>query len=226
MTTKVAIIGANGKIGRLVIAKLAKLAEVTPVAFVRNEEHTQQFKDSGVESVVSNVTDSVPNITKALTGFDAVIFTAGAGGKAGLDATLTVDLDGAVRVIEACEAAKVNRFIIISALKAGDRSFWEQSAYLRNYYTCKMLADKVLLQTNLDYTILQPGHMLDEAGTGKFMELKAAAEISPEAAFKSTIQREDVVSAIVESLLNKKTIKKTITLLNGEVSLAEVFNTL
>lgn len=226
MVVKVAIVGANGKIARLLISRLAKLTqEFETTAVIRNPDQIQSFKDLGVNALVAPVTDSVATITKNLTGFDAVVFSAGAGGKGGLEATLAVDLDGASKVVEACEAAKVNRFIIISALKADDREFWYQTP-IRNYYACKMFADREVRRSRLDYTILQPGALADGEGTGKVIDLNHCSNISNEDVKGKSIHRDDVALALLETLRNKKTIGKTISLLNGNVPLTEAFNAL
>lgn len=226
MTLKVAIIGANGKVARLLVGKLAKLTtEFDTTAIIRNPDQVQQFKDLGVNASVTSITDSVANITKALTGFDAVVFSAGAGGKGGVENTLLVDLDGAAKVMEACKAAKVNRFVMVSALKADDREFWYKTG-LRNYYICKMFADKELRQSGLDYTILRPGSLADGEGTGKFIGLKACEAINGADLYNASIFRDDVASVIIECLRNNKTIGKTISLLNGDVPLADAFKEL
>lgn len=223
MALKVAVIGGNGKIGQLLLKKLSDLTpEFTATALIRNPDQLQHFQDQGISAKLASVTDSVATLTQALAGFDAVVFSAGAGGKGGLENTLAVDLDGAVKVMEAAAASKPGmRFILVSALKADDREFYYKGP-LKNYYICKMYADRELRRAaGLEYTILRPGMLLDGKGTGEVMDLKVCADVSGVEASKVGIFREDVATAIIESLRNKNTINKTIPLLNGPVSIAE-----
>lgn len=217
---KVAVIGANGKIARFLIDKLAKLPkEFEATAIIRNPDQVQQFQDIGVHAKVASITDSVASITKAIAGFDAIVFSAGAGGKGGLDMTLMVDLDGAVKVMEAAEAANIKRFIMVSALKADTREFFYPTG-LRSYYICKMYADRELRRTDLDYTILRPGMLTDGPGTSKLLNVMSDTEPLKEGV-KPHIEREDVATAIVETLRNKNTIRKVIPLINGDMPTAE-----
>ena len=76
-----------------------------------------------------------------------------------------------------------------------------------------------LRSSKLDYTILAPGTLIDEKGTGRIQ----ASEKLPHHGF---IPREDLASAIIETLRNYMTVGKTIELVSGsekiKPALAEV----
>lgn len=222
---KVAIVGANGKVGRLVCNKLKECKSfATPLALVRTEEQVDHFeREVGIEASLTSIEDSnVGQIAAALKGCDAVVFSAGAGGK-GVERIFTVDLDGCVKTIEACEIAGIKRFIVVSAINAEDREFWWNTA-LRNYYIAKRTADHEVKNSKLDYTILHPGSLMLGGGTGK---LTPVARVQETKKNHYAIQREDVASVIVESLLNpQKTIRKTIPLANGEQPISEFIQSL
>lgn len=124
---KVLVIGANGQIGQLIVENLQAADGFSPVAMVRKEEQKAGLKEKGITSVLADLEGPVEDLTKAMKGCDAVVFTAGSGGKTGADKTLLIDLDGAVKCVEAAEAANVKRFVMISALQANNRENWNDA---------------------------------------------------------------------------------------------------
>lgn len=112
---------------------------------------------------------------------------------------------------------------MVSAVNAEDRSFWWHTA-LKNYYIAKRTTDCVLRGSGLEYTIVQPGSLLSEQGTGK---LCASDSIQTKKANHYSIQREDVANFIVGALKNPtKTVNKTIPLANGNLSITEFLESL
>lgn len=201
--TRVAVIGANGKVGQILTKKLNKLDDYTAKAIIRNPDRVNYFDQLGIITEVISLEDSVSKLADGLKDYDTVVFTAGAGGK-GLDKTLSVDLDGAVKVFEAAEKAGVKRFVLVSALNAEDRDMWYDGP-LRSYYICKKYADRELKRTNLDWTILQPGELTEGQAYGKVS-----------GGTKGSIDRVDVADTIIAILEDDSTIKKTIPLVKGD----------
>ena len=70
------------------------------------------------------------------------------------------------------------------------------------------MADARLRSSRLDYTILAPGTLIDEKGTGRIQ----ASEKLPHHGF---LPREDLATAILETLRNHLTIGKTIQIVSG-----------
>ncbi|WP_026907314.1 SDR family oxidoreductase [Paucisalibacillus globulus] len=209
---KVFLIGSNGQVGKH-IAKLLQESDIHELtAMVRSKEQAEQLQQSGINAVVANLEGSVDDLAEAMKGTDTVIFTAGSGGKTGPDKTLLVDLDGAVKSMEAAEKVGANRYVMVSAFKAYDRESWKDSP-IKPYMVAKHYADRMLVESNLNYTIFGPGLLLNEPGTGK---------VAVEEKFdKTSIPREDVARAVVASLDEEKTYKKTIGLMSGEISVEE-----
>ncbi|CCF55510.1 hypothetical protein KAFR_0A00720 [Kazachstania africana CBS 2517] len=224
---KVAVIGANGKVGRLVIKELVNDPTnfATPLAVVRSKEQQDFFQNElKIDATLTSVEhSSVSQISDAIKGYDAVIFSAGAGGK-GIERIFTVDLDGCVKAMEACEAVGIKRFILVSAIKAEDRSFWWNIESLRNYYIAKRAADHEVRSSTLDYTILQPGNLTLEDSIGKFTLVK---DIDERLRTDPSITRADVALFIKECLKHpKETSRKTIPLLNGDRSVNDIIKNL
>ncbi len=113
---KTLVIGAHGKIGRRLVERLGR-AGMPVRAMIRNEGQRRELEAPGVEVVPGDLEGTFEN---ALSGCDAVVFTAGSGGHTGPDKTLLVDLWGAIKTIRACEHLGIRRYIMISARNAGD----------------------------------------------------------------------------------------------------------
>jgi len=210
---KVAIIGANGKIGRLLAGRLQADERFEPVALIRNPGQAAWFEERGIP--VQQI-DLEGEFASGLAGQDAVVFTAGSGGHTGKDKTLLVDLWGAVRVIQHCQQQGPRRFIMVSALNASNPDAIESP--IKPYLAAKWAADYVLRNSGLDHTILAPGSLTGEAATGAIQ----AAEHLP--ARQGQIPREDVALAIRHCLLAPDTIGKTYEMLTGETPIAEALS--
>jgi len=208
---KVLVAGANGQIGRLLVEMLKTGGKHTPIAMVRKPEQAERYRASGVESIVADLEAGVDELAAAVRGCDAIVFTAGSGAKTGYDKTLLIDLDGAVKLIEAAEQAGVRRFVMVSALGAEQRERWHES--IRPYYVAKHYADRLLTASKLDYTILRPGGLTDEPGTGMI-------SIEP-ATTGGTIPREDVAGVIAAVLEAPATYRQAYDLLSGKQSIGD-----
>ncbi|MFJ7746782.1 SDR family oxidoreductase [Peribacillus sp. NPDC097295] len=208
---KVFVVGANGQIGKHLVTLLKESKEHSVRAMIRKEEQKKVFEDIGVESVVVSLTGTVEEIAKAANGCDAIVFAAGSGGSTGADQTLLVDLDGAVKTIEAAESLKVKRFIMVSAFQANNRENWSDA--IKPYYVAKHYADRALLHSDLTYTIIRPGGLVNEPGTGK---VTAAEKLE-----RGSIPREDVAETILASLTEEHTYNRSFDLISGETPIAD-----
>lgn len=208
---KVCVVGANGQIGKQVVELLKESSKHTPIAMVRKQEQVAHFENLGVVTVLADIADSVDKIAEAFTGFDAIVFTAGSGGHTGPDQTLLIDLDGAVKTVEAAEKTGVKRFVMVSALGANQREKWNEA--IRPYYVAKHYADRILEQSDLTYTIVRPGGLLNEEGTGKVA--------IGENLTRNTIPRADVAKVIVASLSEENTYYQSFDLVSGEIPIAD-----
>ncbi|MBP1970246.1 uncharacterized protein YbjT (DUF2867 family) [Virgibacillus natechei] len=208
---KVLVIGANGQIGKHIVDQLQSSNDHTVKAMVRKIEQAETLKESGIEAVVTNLEGSVDGITEAAKGCDAVIFTAGSGGSTGADKTILIDLDGAVKSVEAAEQVGAKRFIMISAIQSNNRENWPEK--IAHYSAAKHYADRMLEASNLNYTILRPGGLLNEPGTGK---IAVADSLS-----RGDIPREDVARTAISALTEENTQKRAFDLISGETEIAE-----
>lgn len=208
---KVLVVGSNGQIGQRLIQLLKENKEHTVRAMVRKKEQADAYEKQGVETVLADLEGTVDSIAEAAKGCDAIVFTAGSGGKTGDDKTLLIDLDGAGKTIEAAEKAGIDRFIMVSAIQANNRENWHDN--ILPYYAAKHYADRVLESSRLTYTIIRPGILLNEPGTGK---VSAAENIT-----YGSIPREDVAQAILAALDEKHTYKRAFDLITGDDLIAD-----
>lgn len=200
----VAVLGANGGIGRELVSRLSDSGH-DPIGIVRNESQFDAVRERGGEPRLG---DLEREFEAALEGADAVVFAAGSGGDTGWDKTLLVDLWGARRSIDACVELGIDRFVMISSYNASDPL--ATSGAIRAYRVAKRCADDYLEWSPLNGTILRPTTLTDDTGTGR---VSAAFE------YRDTdvadISRADVTQTIIASLENEATIGETIYLSGG-----------
>ncbi|GAK04271.1 hypothetical protein JCM19037_2660 [Geomicrobium sp. JCM 19037] len=213
---KVLIVGANGQIGKQTVEKMVNDDVFTPTAMVRKEEQVKAFQDMGAETVLQDLEGQVEDIAAAAKGKDAVVFAAGSGGHTGADKTMMIDMDGAIKSMEAAERAGVKRFVIVSAIGVYDRNKWMSKAPY--YSAAKHYADEWLMRSGLDYTVIRPGGLTNDRGNG---QIKVAKEVE-----RGEIPREDVAETILASLKDEGTIGKDFDMISGTDDIADALKRL
>ncbi|MBD1373824.1 SDR family oxidoreductase [Hazenella sp. IB182357] len=210
----VLVIGANGKIGRMVSAFLAEKNDVVH-AMIRDKNQAKYFHELGIDTIVA---DLEKDFSHACEGMDAIIFTAGSGAHTGPDKTLLIDRDGAIKAIDEATKRGINRFVLVSSLRAEQPEAGPESLQL--YLQAKRDADIHLQASSLDYTIIRPGTLSDDSGTGK-------VSIADHLAYQpQPIPRIDVAHTIVETLKQKNTYRRTFDLLPGNQTISDALNRL
>jgi uncharacterized protein YbjT (DUF2867 family) len=211
---KTLVIGAHGQIGKILCTKLA--AAGRPLrAMVRDEAQRGELSALGAEAVVGDLEGVFEH---ALQGCDALVFAAGSGGHTGGDKTLLVDLWGALRTFRACEAHGLRRYLMVSALRTHDPD--SGRAALRHYLVAKKIADEYLERTSLDYTIVRPGRLTNEPGTGR-VKLGAPGQVAA-----GEIPRADVAEVLAACLDAPQTHRTCFDLVSGPTAIAEAVDTL
>lgn len=208
---KILVVGANGQIGKFLCEQLARSEKYSVKAMIRKKEQIAEFKKIGVETVLANLEESVDEIAKSAQGCDAVVFTAGSGGHTGLDKTLLIDLDGAVKTIEAAEQVGIDRFIMVSAYQAHNRKNWSEQ--IKPYYVAKHYADRILEQSDLNYTIIRPGLLINAEAIER---ISVAENLEG-----GSIPREDVARTIVATLSEEQTYRRSFDLISGDTPILE-----
>jgi uncharacterized protein YbjT (DUF2867 family) len=207
---KTLVVGANGKIGRI-FCRIAAERGIPSRALLRDPEQRAYFESIGVETALGDLEEEFAD---SLEGCDRVVFTAGSGGKTGGDKTLLVDLYGAIRVIEACEAKGVDHLVMVSAMRA-EKPLAGPPA-MRHYLVAKKLADERLRASPVAHTILRPGPLSDEPASGR-------VRVDAPAGRGYVISRENVALCILASLDQPAARGQTVDLLDGDEPIAALF---
>ena len=207
---KTLVAGANGKIGRI-LCRIAAEREMPVRALLRDPEQRAYFDSIGVETALG---DLEGEFEASLEGCDRVVFTAGSGGKTGGDKTLLIDLYGAIRVIEACEARGIEQIVMVSAMRVEQPLAGPPA--MRHYFVAKKLADERLRASSVAHTILRPGLLSDEPATG-------SVRIDAAVGSGHKISRENVALCILASLDHPESRGQTIDILDGDDPITTLF---
>lgn len=200
----VAIAGAHGQIAMRLIG-LLHTADDDVVGLIRNPDHAADVAQQGASPVVCDLERAtVEEIAEAIGGVDAAVFAAGAGSGSGAARKLTMDRDGATKLLDAARAVGVERYLIISSVGTenppdGDDPF---SVYLR----AKAEADQAVRASDRDWTILRPGRLTDDPGTGR-----VRVDVEP---FRGHVSRDDV-AAVLARLLHDPRASRRLLYVNG-----------
>lgn len=155
---KIFVAGATGRVATELLKKLV-LRGHSVTAGARRVSAVAEI--AGVVAVKLDLHASVEDLTKLINEHDAIIFTAGSRGKD----LLQTDAFGAVKLMQAAKMAGVSRFVMLSSLYSLTPEKWPEN--LMDYQIAKYFADNYLItQSELDYTVIQPGPLMEELGTG------------------------------------------------------------
>jgi nucleoside-diphosphate-sugar epimerase len=202
---EVAIAGGHGKIalqlGRLLVERGDGV-----LGLIRNPDHEDDLHAIGVEPVICDL-EADDGVVEAIAGAKAVVFAAGAGPGSGIDRKRTMDLGGAVKLIQAAKAEGVERYLMISSMGAAEPPA-EGGEVFGEYLRAKAEADRALAASGLGFTIVRPGSLTDDPGTG----LVAIGERLD----RGQIPRADVAAVLAAALHAENAIGKTFDLVSGE----------
>jgi nucleoside-diphosphate-sugar epimerase len=210
----VVIAGGHGKIALILERLLADRGD-SVTGLIRNPAQSSDLEAAGARAVVLDLERaSVDEVAEQVRGADAVVFAAGAGPGSGVARKDTVDRDAAILLADAAEAAGVTRYVMVSALSADDRSLDDgYDEVFRAYMRAKAAADAdVRARPGLRTTIVRPGGLTDEAGTG-------AVRIA-ESTGRGTIARADVAAVLLAVLDAPLTAGHTFEVIAGETPIA------
>jgi uncharacterized protein YbjT (DUF2867 family) len=212
---RIVIAGGHGKIA-LILERLLSQRGDSVAGFIRNPEHAADLEAAGAEPLVIDLENaSVDEVATHLQGADAVVFAAGAGPGSGAARKETVDRDAAILLADAAEAAKVRRYVMVSSMgadaeapeDAGDPVF---VAYLR----AKGAADDDIRgRKALDVTIVRPGMLTNDPGTGRVTIAEDTG--------RGSIPREDVAAVLLAVLDAPGTVGQVFEVIGGDTPIAE-----
>ncbi len=159
----VAIAGGHGKIA-LRLTRLLSAGGDRVLGLIRDPAQGDEVRAAGAEPVVCDLEGDC-DVGAAIGPSEAVVFAAGAGPGSGEGRKRTMDLGGAVKLIEAAKARGVGRYVMVSAMGAADPPA-EGGEVFGEYLRAKAEADRALRGSGLEFTIVRPGMLTDEPGSG------------------------------------------------------------
>jgi len=206
----VVVAGGHGQVGLRLLALLADGGHRAR-GLIRNPDHAAELSAVGAEPVECDM-EQLDDVSECCAGADAVVFAAGAGPGSGPDRKQTVDYGAAVKLME----AGVRRYVMVSAISAGRPHEWSDA--MRPYYDAKAAADERLMESGLDYTIVRPGGLTDDPGTGR---VRVGTDLE-----RGEIPRDDVAAVLLAVLETPGTMGKTFELVSGDTPVDEAVRSL
>lgn len=202
---RVVIAGGHGQIALLLERLLSDRGD-SAVGIVRNPEHVGDVERTGAEAVVLDLEEAdADRLAEVLHGADAVVFAAGAGPNSGAARKDTVDKGAAVLLADAAERAGVRRYLMVSAMGT-DRADPDSEDVFQVYLRAKKAADEDLMARDLRWTVVRPGRLTDEPGTGLVQVGTLPGGAVP---------RADVAAVLAEALRTDATVGRAFDLLAG-----------
>jgi uncharacterized protein YbjT (DUF2867 family) len=196
----VVIAGGHGQIA-LHLERLLTERGDSARGLIRNPDHAADLERVGAEAVICDL-EAETDLRRFVEGADAIVFAAGAGPGSGPERKRTVDLGGAVKLMD----AGVSRYVMVSSIGAGDPASAPES--MRPYQEAKGEADDTLAQSGLDFTIVRPGRLTDGDATG---HIAAGPDVE-----RGDIPRADVALTLLAVLDTASTVGRTFNVVSGD----------
>ncbi|WP_222271433.1 NAD(P)-binding oxidoreductase [Modestobacter marinus] len=213
---RVVIAGAHGQVARR-LGRLLTGDGHSVAGIIRNPDHRADLESDGVEPVVVDLEQAtVDDVATVLKGADAVVFAAGAGPGSGAERKSTVDKGAALLLADAAERAGVRPYLLVSSMgveQARQGTPRGMDPVFAAYLQAKLAAeDRILPRRALDTTIVRPGGLTDEPGTGRVTLTHGVAP--------GTVPRDDVAAVLAEILVAGKW-NEVVELVGGDTPIPE-----
>jgi len=207
----VAIAGGHGKIA-LRLGKMLSSEGNRVRGLIRDVDQAEDLLAAGVEPALCDL-EGPDDVGTAIRGAEAVVFAAGAGPGSGAERKRTVDLGGALKLIEAARLEDVGRYVIISAMGAAHPPPGDNGDVFSAYLRAKAEADRALRASGLGYTIVRPGGLTDAEPTGG---VSVGGELP-----RGEIARADVAAVLAAVLAAPNAAGKAFDVVSGETPVEE-----
>ena len=214
--TRIAVVGGHGQIARQLHPMLLGAGH-QPVALVRRQEQADALEASGVETRILDIeNDDAERFAAAFEGCEAVVFAAGGGPDGNIERKRTVDLEGSLKSIEGARQAGIRRLVQVSAISVDEPVADDAPPVWRAYVEAKRDADAALRDSGLDWTILRPGRLTDDPGTGR-------VSLGPDVA-RGEIPRADVAEVVAAVLQDPATVGHQWNVVGGDAAVGDAIS--
>ena len=211
----VLVAGGHGKVALRLLGLLAAQGHRAR-GLIRDPGQAADLGARGAVAVLGDL-EADTDLAGYVQGADVVVFAAGAGPGSGPERKRTVDLGGAVKLADAALAVGVRRYVMVSSIGA-DRP-QAASGGMRPYLEAKAEADRHLMASGLDYTIVRPGSLTDDPGSGR-------VRVSTDLGHRGAIPRDDVAAVLAAVLDAPNTVGVTFEVFGGDLPVAEAVRSL
>jgi nucleoside-diphosphate-sugar epimerase len=204
----VAIAGGHGQIARRLARLLVERGDRVR-GLIRNPDHAGDLRSDGSEPVLCDLEAATSaGVAEAIDGADAVVFAAGAGPGSGAERKFTMDRDGAVKLLEAARTAGVRRYVIVSSIGAESPPPADSDDVFAVYLRAKAEADEAVAASDRDWTIVRPGSLTDEPGSGR-----VTLSADP---VRDRVARDDVAAVLAAVLAEPRSAGLTLYVVAGD----------
>jgi putative NADH-flavin reductase len=206
---RILVLGATGKTGQQIVSQALQGGHSLTV-MVRDPNRLTQHRDR-VQVVVGSVPDDYEALSQAVRGQDAVISALGVGNSLKPQGLITRSMSP---ILRAMEAAGVRRLVFLSAYGVG--STHEDTPWLPRFlirlflsaiYEDKEAGEKILRESNIDWTLVYATTLKDGPLTGRYragehLELHGLPRIS----------RADVAQFLLAQVDDERNVRKGVLL--------------
>jgi uncharacterized protein YbjT (DUF2867 family) len=218
---RVVIAGGHGQIA-LRLTKLLADGGHEVVGLVRNPDHEPDITAAGGQAAVLDLEQADASaVAGVLGGADVAIFAAGAGPGSGKARKDTVDRGAAALFADAAEQAGVRRHLQVGSINADRAPSLTDDETFTVYLKAKWAAEEDLRSRDLDWTILRPGGLTNDPGTGRVLLADKIGD-----GRTGRISRDDVALVLAGLCDTPASIGRTLELVAGQTPVAEALTTL
>lgn len=206
---KVVLFGGTGPTGLLILEKaLAAGHEVTVVARTPGKVGSEHERLTVVKGDIFDA----DSFAEAVSGSDAVISCVGS---SSIRPPITIYSQGTRNILNAMEAGGVRRLVAVTsgALKVGRDPnyplFFElimKPLFLRHVYDDMRAMEELVMQSGLDWTLIRPSRLSDEAATEPLREVKGA--FSMKGGFWTP--RDGLARSVVDKLTDPSSVRQAV----------------
>lgn len=211
----VLVVGGHGQIALRLLQLLAKEGHRAR-GLIRKPEHAPDLEERGAIPVLGDL-EQDESLAPYVEGADAVVFAAGAGPGSTPERKWSVDYGGAVKLIEACQATGVRRYVMVGSI--GAQAPEKANGTFRTYLEAKAKADQALIDSGLDWTVVRPGSLTNDPSAG-------LVRVSKEVGGRDEVPRDDVAAVLAEVLAAPTTIHVLFELFRGDVPIRDAIRSL
>ncbi|GAA2804718.1 SDR family oxidoreductase [Kribbella solani] len=215
---RVVIAGGHGQIA-LRLTKLLSGAGHEVIGLVRNPSHEADVAAAGGRTAVLDLEQTDAGaVAEVLAGADVAIFAAGAGPGSGNARKDTVDRGAAALFADAAEQAGVRRHLQVGSMGADRAGSLTDDSTFTVYLKAKWAAEEDLRARDLDWTVLRPGGLTDDPGTGSVYLADKTGN--------GRISRDDVALVLAGLCDTPAAIGRTLELIAGDTAVPAALESL